>query len=292
MLDNERYNAAITSLGESIQSDSCISDHEINLQILLEQQLVTQQTLNRLGVDKSTLPKNIPGIETPICNQRVPRPSNVFVSLIGSPNTGRSSALERNFSSEADFGRVAYNAMKNLGKGKIDFNLLTQIQIMTAEVWHSHAKDQIYFDWMLGVENNTNVFFERDLFDLPFIRANFLFGRIDARVLKMAEEKFFDNLKDHPTTPKVIINTLIHPKASLERETELKTHNVVQLPFLEVLYEQNIRFHDEMVRYSATSTPSFNYLAVDMSKPNVDDNVSHLIDSINLMTRSFSKFAI
>ena len=163
---------------------------------------------------------------------------------------------------------------------------------MTAEVWHSHAKDQIYFDWMLGVENNTNVFFERDLFDLPFIRANFLFGRIDARVLKMAEEKFFDNLKDHPTTPKVIINTLIHPKASLERETELKTHNVVQLPFLEVFYEQNIRFHDEMVRYSATSTPSFNYLAVDMSKPNVDDNVSHLIDSINLMTRSFSKFAI
>lgn len=287
MLDNERYNGALASLKQSIDSGSCILDPSTNKQALLEQQLITQQTLKRLGIDKSTLPQDIPDIEKPICHQKVLRPTNIFVSLIGSPNSGRSSALKSLSLSPADFGRVAYEVMKKINKDKVDYNLLAKIQIQTANVWHSHSKDKIYFDWLLGIDNDTNIIFERDWGDLPFIRANFLFGRIDVSILKMAEENFYRQLDSHPMTPKVIINTFISPQTSLEREKEVKTHNVVQLPFLNVLYEQNLRFHYEMTLLAQNQTPSFNYLAIDMSDSQIGVNITHLLESINLMVKNF-----
>lgn len=288
LLDNERYNSGLASLSKAIESGAIISNNELNKQVIFEQQFITHQALKALGVNKHTEPKNIPGIERPICNQKVIRPTKVFISLIGSPNSGRSTALNTRSLSEGDIGRVAYDAMKEINNDSIDFNLLTRIQILTANTWHTHKKDVSQFNWLLGLNNNDNVFLERDLVDIPFIRSNFLYGRIDASILKMAEDNFASHFDSHQTTPTVIINTLTNPQRSFDREKEIKAHNVIQLPFLEVLHEQNIRTHYELSQLAESPTAPFNYLAVDMSDPNLGTNVNHLLDSIDMMVASFT----
>jgi hypothetical protein len=287
-LDNERYNSVLATINNAKVSGSFILSTSENKQALLNEQFLTQIALQNLKVTLSTPIFDIPGIETPYCYQEATRPFNVFISFIGSPNSGRSSTLKSLGIDSMDFGRVGTKSALEL-KTILNFNLLTLIQIRTANAWYSHESDMNYVLWMMGYNDDSNIVFERDMTDLSFIRANFLFGRIDAGVLKMAEENFFRMLDSNPKTPRVIINTLSLPALSLYRETEVKENVVVQMPFLEVLHEQNLRFHYEMIHYLKTHTPTFNYLAVDMSDPNIEVNIKHLADSIQTMIRSFQK---
>jgi len=293
MLDHERYGACIASLKYLIENQR-VSNPDLNRERLLDEQYKTQVALQNLSVTHNTPPSGIPMIDEVIIN---PRPSHLdnYFSLIGMPNSGKTSTLLDLSTNQPDlywvFGDTARRSFGMLKQRRVgtDFAKLTLAQEIRSNTDISFAADSIYVASMLN-ENPpiTNVLFERDWTDLPFFRANFLFGRIDVKILEKTEENFRENLSKFKGLSRTIINCLLLPLTSKKREKEQREHLVVQDKFLTVLYEQYLRFHYEMLNFKQVykQEPSFGYIAIDMSNKDPQNNIQKLENYIKRMQQT------
>ena len=206
------------------------------------------------------------------------------------PNSGKTSVLldldvnqPDSYWVFGDSARRSFGMLKQEQTG-IDFNQFTLTQILRSNSDISYALDSIYFAYMTDEHYpKKSVVFERDYTDIPFIRANFLFGRIDIKILDKAENKFYENLNRFKGLPRTIISCLVHPTTSKKREKEQKEHTVIQDKFLSCLYEQYLRFHYEMLNFRQVYKQEhpFNYVGVNMSGTNLQINVKKLEKYIN-----------
>lgn len=288
MLDNERYNLSIYSLKDLIKKGRLLSTAEANRERLFDEQYKTQAALKSLDVNSDTLPEKIPMINKVIMGPKITSLTNYF-SLIGMPNSGKTSAILDLGVNQSNlywvFGDAARRSFGMLKQRQVgtDFAQLTLAQGLRSRADISYAADTVYVASLLDQNSpETTVVFERDDTDLAFVRANFLFGRIDADILKRVEENFLENLNRYKGLSRTIVSCFVHPITSLERERERKEHLVVQQPFLAVLYEQNLRFHWEVLNFEKIYGQKlpFNYLAINMSDEDSQKNREHLEEQI------------
>lgn len=284
MLNNERYNVALNSLGTLIENEKVLSSREENRSLLLDEQYRTQIALTKLGVNYTTSPRQVPMIDQLILGPKT-KGQHTFISLIGMPNVGKTSTMIDLGTHEPDeywlFGDAARRSFGHLKTNEsLDFSRLTTTQaLIRSRADISYALDSIWFHSMLGEEiPEMRIIFERDINDIAFFRANFLFGRIDAKTLSKVQEAFLEELDKYRGLDRTIVNCLVSRQTSLNRETEKRKHLVVQEPFLTVLYEQYLRFHWEVLNFEKVygMKPPFNYIAVDLSASSPEENIKHL----------------
>ena len=132
------------------------------------------------------------------------------------------------------------------------------------------------------------IIIERDWTDIPFMRANLLSGRYRPKSYIRIKNDFVKNIEAYPMPAHVVVNCLVKPEVSLGRETDVKPYpSVMQLPFLETLYEQYLRFHYENTKSTFYGHPSsFIYASVDMSSETEWENIRSLERTINLAITS------
>jgi len=224
-----------------------------NLQILLDEQYRTQVALESLHINVSSKPSEIPMINVlampqGIIDLRYP----TTLSLIGMPRSGKSSSLKY-FGDEEwakTFGERA-------GEVKDVLDRTGQFSFETQTLWQRYLQYEDYLSIIDKNEVNQDywVTFDRDWTDVAMTRANILFGRLDPAIgiskssLQSAKEDLDKYKKGHT----LVILLLTRPEESLKREGPRKSPGrIMNLPFLQVLYEQYLRFHYEMLFYTKT----------------------------------------
>ncbi len=257
MLDNERWQQVNSGITKAITKEIIFPNDQITRNLHLIEQYKTQTALNSLGVNRETNPADLAGVNNFYPLQQDPAENLGFtISLIGMPNSGRTTTLgyiQQEYIDELSINPLYEgfhivpefigSIIQDL-KAEEDFsytNLYLRQQIRSRLIYKSiYEKD---------ILPRVSVF-ERDWTDLPFARANFMYGRHEGKVFRTFEETFLANLHKYNQSIRIIVNTLISPEMSFSRETEDKPyHTIVKPEFLNLLYEQYLRFHYEAVNF-------------------------------------------
>jgi hypothetical protein len=285
MLDNERWwhaREGYVSATREFRDSNILNRNDLG--IYLSEQYKTQIALEKMGVTLMDPPSKLPN--NPLG----------FVSVIGIPKADKTSTLSR----------MAEHSMGNYIMVSEDSahikNAFDRMGIFTFENF-THALEYQRMDKLNEVFNYVNeiagsnpvntplVLFDRDWIDIPMIRANFLVGRLSPTTYLTSEEIFRKNIEAYTKNVNVgIVLGLIPPELSLLREGSRQMKGrIMQLPFLQVLYEQYVRFHYEMLNYKEIygTKRNFIYSCVDTSNMDWEKNVRSLEHAINVMSINF-----
>ncbi|KKR30230.1 MAG: hypothetical protein UT61_C0010G0003 [Candidatus Woesebacteria bacterium GW2011_GWA1_39_8] len=287
-----RHGKVWNALGRLKANKRLVGSELENFVKLKQEQDATQIALQNLGVDSSTQPNHIPLIETPIIGRNnTGRPKISVITLIGMPNAGKSTYIDQVHEDDIshivfdDAGKSALNAQTDKNLLGVNYDKLVESQVRSSAISLSSTLDELYFRHVIGEDlPNIRIIYERDYLDLEFMRASFLFGRFDIRTLRLSEDYFIETLDRYERLPRTVVNCLVSPVISLERDPEPeKYHAIVQEPFLNCLYEQCLRFHWEVGNFNSIfGRPlPFNYVATDMSQLNKVEGINRLKEIIN-----------
>lgn len=270
MLDNERYNFALKA-GRKFH-ETHWGPHEKVHPLLFDQQFMTQVALERLGVNPLTKPNDIPKINTLLGIKDNGPAKPIMISVIGMPNTLKTSGILKTRKDSdtkvAVFPERYAEAKKQLdASGQFTFDQLIEV------VSDLQAKD--LHDAQINAYRSKNrqlvTIFDRDWWDLPMGRAHFLSGRLDPQSLQSVESNFRKTLASLQDRFRLfLVIGIIRPELSLARDGKReKPGRIMQMPFLQNLYEQYLRFYYELGRiHQFYGQKTFSYAAVDSTEIN------------------------
>lgn len=266
MLNHERWWNAIESFVLTIQQGKKIDLNE--KQALLDEQYKTQVILEH---SKPIEIGKIYPTETELHNDYP-----TAVSIIGMPNAGKTTTVNTIINTrEFEIPELINEAYRE-EKEKLDSsntfsyeelykNLLIRqnYEFIMAPVF---AEESI----SMGFNMEKLLIFDRLVWtDIPMLRAHFLIGNIGYSSLKLMENEFIYKLNNpNKTTNDVIISCLIEPNESLLRQSPDEGRGRIMNPvFLQILHEQYIRFHYEMINFKSLYKKDrpFTYSTIDMS---------------------------
>jgi hypothetical protein len=258
MLDNTRYNEALES--------SANYEGDINqpwLQIFLDEEFRTQEALRNLDATKETPPSQIPEINRIHINPKLLSglPANFIVEFLGMPRAGKTTVIQ---ACQTTLGN-SFQGLEEGTKRLVDW----QSKYKYDDPFLYHVYTSIETMRLFDIAKQTppgRIFLQdRGLVDRKiFRRSLFIAGQADPSAIKEEADIF----KMYPFTPPYglgfVILCLVRPDIAIFRDGPRdKQGSIINKQFLGTLYEQYLRFHEEVLsqkRYYPA------YLAIDMEQ--------------------------
>lgn len=278
MIDSERYQRTIEAAQRYSKTHAFSKDH---FPILLDQQYRTVLALRNLGVRPDSPPENIPHLNYLFRADMNPE-NPTFISVIGIPNAFKTTSIakvadvsDRNIVVVPERYRVIKNQLD--ASGEFSFERLSEIALKQQSEDDTEASIRAYRS-----RSRIITIFDRNWTDIPMARAQLVFGMLDLPHLQRLEENFsrrlsvinkFENL--------MIVIAFIRPETAISRQEEGEgPGRIMQIPFLQTLYEQYLRFYDELINNGDGDKPrDVSFIAVDST-----DTQSHALrDSLRTL---------
>ena len=286
MISHERWNTTHDLLRKLKEKDVITKPTPFDRQILLDEAYLTEQALQKLGVSAQTSPSDLKHINT-IITPELPFPPNalLIISILGMPKTAKTTTLIETYKNTAVDPPILWESIRTIidslpDESKTDFEEISRRQMLiNRKRWEQIRINSLETDYVIT---------ERDWTDIPFLRAQLLHGRFKPKSFIRKKDNFLENVTAFPKPAHVVVNCLAKPATVLARESEVKPYpSVMQMPFLEKLYEQYLRFHYENTKSTFYGHPSsFIYASVDMSSETEWENIRSLERTINLAITS------
>lgn len=280
MLDNQRYlDAKTAAMLFSIKSNGSISQE--HFQLLLNENHKTQSALYNL----SLLPKNIAG-ETAGFNTLFPpeqkQKITTIASIIGMPKSTKTITSENMGESYLYYPWIVIPEEVSNFKEKAETNRGFNYEKLVLDTLNFQEDQYLELVKVLGSTPNfggwskPSIIFDRPAWgDLPMARALFLSGRINNKILLKCEEAFINHF-DKDGYQNSIVIALATPKVCLQREGKRTTPGkIMNLCFLDILYDQYLRFHYELMNFSNTYgiARKFNFSTLDLSGKDIHQSL-------------------
>ena len=222
MLDHERWLHAREGLVSFCKRREQSYPSGFYKQVFLDEQYRTQKALGDLNFSFNNPVSALPYINEIISPPYI-LPSNALlaISVIGMPGAAKTSTIRDNIAPLSDNklniiwepSRLISSFLDEESPLFYEFLYFAQTSHYI-EKWLEQGKD--YNPTGLSV-------FDRNWVDVPFKRANFLYGRFNPELFADDNQTFINLLNLKPQPAHAIVNCLIKPEVALSRETEEKS---------------------------------------------------------------------
>lgn len=299
MLENQQYrlaqralvNLALHPLHGEVGPDT--------FQGLLDEHYITYESLRYLGVESGAPPWVLPHINQLITPTST-KPTEVkplIIHTIGMPKTlksilrdsltGRAKYLTFDrkkiliHQSQEEAAGPLYEIYKRIAKEEVDFGsfALSQVLVNTIELEIFHKMVDPKIKRQVAILN-------RGAFDIfPFLRAHYLFGRLDEKKFSSAWENAIEGLKPLNNFHNAVLVLLTTPIESLRRNLESNNGEgrVMNSKFLPILYDQYVRYFGDLHKSSgrlANLDSPIAFAIIDMTTPNTDKLVRNYLTGV------------
>ncbi len=243
-LEHGRYNRA---LGSHLHPKFAPIEVPDDLATYLEQEWITQNALDQLGVESNSAPCDIPGIsQFHVKAQYIEQlPDGFQIDVMGMPRAGKTSVLRR-FNETSEYSQKVHFIPENVFplstdkdiKYKVPGLLQSMTQVRLVEI----------FEFIDRYEDPKPLLLDRGVLDrVVFKRTMFQKGDVPANGIRGGfKHSLEEEIIDHPIG--AVILCLARPEISLEREgMRDKPGYIMNEDFLAGLYEQYLRLYYELV---------------------------------------------
>ena len=277
MLDNERYNDSLRSIKDLINGQG-IQEPDLKFQALLKEQYKTQKALQELGINKLSPPDRVPHIneiifpKTGVSKQRSKLP--LLIEVGGMPRSGKTTVINGTselFGQDLDILPEPVEFVKRKANEMFPEDLSSQVELIeTAKTIINLVGPLIM---LRQSEGKRAVVSDRDIVDQKIFEiAFYLRGIRTPRTNEQSRYGQIFNLSDpHSILEEIstrdehtyaLIICITNSTTSLSREAPRpKPGTIVNELFLSTLYEQYLRFHNEILHTQI----SFPYALLDLS---------------------------